>query len=384
MLEATNALGPFTPAVGCESTSGSTGLTCSATGLTNGTSYWFTVATRNSVGPSAPSGAATVIPFGKAAAPTGLVAMRGNTTAALGWTAPSDNGNGRLITGYVVTVTPAGGTAYAVAEPNSTNVTINGLTNGRSYTFTVHAVTNDVATGDHAGFESVASNAVTPSGVPVVAMKALPATITPVTTAAKVTYSWTGTPKGSPIASYQVFVRRAPFGAVVPGAWTLLATTSATKLVIATRPGETLYVSVRARDAAGTLSGYAPSSQQVTVLLPTGKLALTKKRWIKYGTLDFQATVLGAAAVTPAVAKIRRIYVVAATGLSFGSVTVWIGKTKITTLNLAVAKKAKASPGQIFTIGLTAKQTATLRGSVIVIVAKAGKLVRLGGVGALR
>jgi hypothetical protein len=132
------------------------------------------------------------------------------------------------------------------------------------------------------------------------------------------------------------------------------------------------------------VSGYAPSSQQVTVLVPTAKLSLTKKAWAKFGKLDYQSAKLGAAAVTPSVAKIRRIYVQAATGVGFGTATVWIGKTKVTTLNLAVATKAKANAGKVFTVVLTAKQTAHLKGAVIVTVGKAGKLVRLRGVGALR
>jgi hypothetical protein len=303
----------------------------------------------------------------------------------LGWTAPADNGNGRAITGYVVTVTPAGGTAYAVAEPNSTNVTINGLTNGTSYTFTVHAVTTDVATGDHAGFESVASNAVTPSGVPIVAIKALPATIAPVTTAAKVTYSWTGTPKGSPIAKYDLYVRRAAFGKVLPGAWSLLkAGLRTTAYAVAINPGETLVISVRATDAASTLSGFAPASQVVTSVLPTSKLTRSKSGWAKVGaSTTYQSKTLGAAAQTASVSGIRRIFIVAATGVGYGSVTVWIGKTKIKALSLATTK-AKAKASSVFVVVLTAKQTSTLRGAVIVTVATKGKLVRLGGLGVLR
>jgi hypothetical protein len=79
-----------------------------------------------------------------------------NQQASVSFTAPVDNG-GSVITSYTVTSTPGGLTATGSASP----ILVTGLTNGTSYTFTVHA-TN--AIGD--GAESLPSNAVTPSGVP--------------------------------------------------------------------------------------------------------------------------------------------------------------------------------------------------------------------------
>jgi hypothetical protein len=79
-----------------------------------------------------------------------------STSASVSFTAPVNDG-GSAITGYTVTSTPDNITATGTASP----IVVTGLTNGTSYTFTVHA-TN--AAGD--GPESVASNAVTPSDVP--------------------------------------------------------------------------------------------------------------------------------------------------------------------------------------------------------------------------
>jgi len=76
-------------------------------------------------------------------APTSPVATVGNTLASVAFTAPASNG-GSAITGYSVTSSPGGFTATGVSSP----LTVTGLTNGTSYTFTVvatNAVGNSVA-----------------------------------------------------------------------------------------------------------------------------------------------------------------------------------------------------------------------------------------------
>ena len=77
-------------------------------------------------------------------------------SASVSFTAPASTG-GSPITGYTVTSTPGNITATGTTSP----IIVTGLTNGTAYTFTVHA-TN--ANGN--GPESVASNSVTPTGVP--------------------------------------------------------------------------------------------------------------------------------------------------------------------------------------------------------------------------
>ena len=127
------------------------------TGLTNGTTYTFTVTATNAVGTGISSGTSnSVVPATTPGAPTSVSAVRGNGEATITFTAPADNG-GSAITGYTVTSSPGGFTGTGGASP----ITVTGLTNGTSYTFTVTA-TNAVGTGS----ASSASSAVTPATVP--------------------------------------------------------------------------------------------------------------------------------------------------------------------------------------------------------------------------
>jgi hypothetical protein len=80
----------------------------------------------------------------------------------------------------------------------------------------------------------------------------------------------------------------------------------------------------------------------------------------------------------------RKVYVVTATGVGFGTASVWIGRTRVATIGTAVASRSKASSARLFVVTLTAKQVASLTGSVIVKVDSSGRLVRLVGVGAVR
>jgi hypothetical protein len=135
------------------------------TGLTNGTTYTFTVSATNGIGTgsaSAASNAVTPSPPTVPGTPTGVAATAGNGSASVSWTAPSSNG-GSPITSY--TVTPyVGGvpqqTTTVSGSPPATSTPVTGLTNGTTYTFTVSA-TNSIGTG----IASAPSNAVTPAAV---------------------------------------------------------------------------------------------------------------------------------------------------------------------------------------------------------------------------
>jgi hypothetical protein len=124
------------------------------TGLTNGTAYTFTVTATNAIGTSVASSASnSVTPSTIPDAPTIGTATAGNAQAIISFTAPGSNG-GSAITGYTVTSSPGGVTGTGTGSP----ITVTGLTNGTSYTFTVIA-TN--ANGNSAA--SAASNSVVPT-----------------------------------------------------------------------------------------------------------------------------------------------------------------------------------------------------------------------------
>ena len=91
-------------------------------------------------------------------APSGVTATGGNASATVSFTAPSDNGS--PITGYTVTATDSTNSANGgeTATGTSSPITVSGLTNGDSYTFTVTA-TNGVGTSSAGG----PSNPVTPT-----------------------------------------------------------------------------------------------------------------------------------------------------------------------------------------------------------------------------
>jgi hypothetical protein len=129
------------------------------TGLTNGTAYTFTVYATNSKGNSATSVAsAAVTPAAAAAAPTALVATRGNASASIAFT-PGATGGG-TISNYKYSTD--GGSSFTAFSPAQTTspVSITGLTNGTTYSVALRAVTQ-VGDGD-----ASATVSVTPSTVP--------------------------------------------------------------------------------------------------------------------------------------------------------------------------------------------------------------------------
>ena len=139
------------------------------TGLTNGVSYQFQVLATNAQGSSAYGTSNTVTPPGLVApgTPGGLQAIAGDAQAYVSWNPPT-NASVVPITSYTVTAVLNGastGIAATVPAP-ARNAIVSGLTNGKAYTFTVHA-TNGVGRGN----ESAPSNQVTPAASNLPVMK---------------------------------------------------------------------------------------------------------------------------------------------------------------------------------------------------------------------
>ncbi|GAA3403214.1 fibronectin type III domain-containing protein [Paenibacillus hodogayensis] len=124
----------------------------SATGLINGTTHYFVVKAINAGGESAISNEASATPKTVPGTPTGVTAIAGSSQATISFTAPADNG-GSPITGYEVASTPGNIAVTGTTSP----ITVTGLSNGLTYTFTVKAI-NSVG-GSTA---SAVSNEVTP------------------------------------------------------------------------------------------------------------------------------------------------------------------------------------------------------------------------------
>ena len=220
------------------------------TGLTNGTTYTFTVTATNSVGAGATSAASNAVtPAGLPAAPT-VTATAGDTTASVSWNAVS--GNGSTITGYTLKQY-SGATLLSTVplSPSTLSYNATGLTNGTAYTFTVSA-TNGVGTGP-----TGSSPAVTPAGLPLT-----PTGVSATPGDQSATVNWTQPANnGSAITSYTV---RAYAGATL--VQTVSAAPGTSKLVTGLTNGTAYTFTVTATNGVG--SGTA--STATTAVTPAG------------------------------------------------------------------------------------------------------------------
>jgi autotransporter-associated beta strand protein len=135
-----------------------TGTSHTATGLTNGTTYYFVVSASNSAGEGPNSAVASATPQPSLpVAPSGLTATAGNAQVALSWNAVSG------ASGYVVKQSVfAGGPYTTIATPTGTSHTATGLTNGTTYYFVVSA-TNTAGEGSASAEVSATPQSVLPA-----------------------------------------------------------------------------------------------------------------------------------------------------------------------------------------------------------------------------
>jgi len=232
-------------------------------GLENGTSYTFAVTAANAAGtgpasePSPPVTPATVPD-----PPTDLDVVAESEAATVSWLAPIWDG-GSPITGYVVTASSDGITA--TVEGDATSVTVTGLTNGITYTFTVHALN---AAG--ASTASAPSDAVVPART----VPQAPLQVTADAGDSSATVSWMppASDGGSAITAYAVTVWPDGYAVIVDG-----QTTSAilTNLV----NGLVYNFTVTASNALGTGPPSEPSEPLGPAAAPDmpGALALSSR-----------------------------------------------------------------------------------------------------------
>jgi fibronectin type 3 domain-containing protein len=110
-----------------------------ATGLTNGTRYYFRVVAHNTAGWSKPSTVISTVPRTVPTAPRSPTATPGNATVKLAWLRPSSNGGVAINKYRVQRATNAGGPWKTIAYPTTRSHTAKGLTNGTKYYFRVVA-----------------------------------------------------------------------------------------------------------------------------------------------------------------------------------------------------------------------------------------------------
>jgi hypothetical protein len=127
------------------------------TGLSDGTTYYFTVAAVDSAGHPGPSSGeasatpVTATPQSPPGPPTGLTATAGDSRVTLSWTPPAAGG-GPPVVGYDIhRGTRPGGESGNTSLVQGTRYTVTGLANGTTYYFTVAAVDSAGQRGPSSG-----------------------------------------------------------------------------------------------------------------------------------------------------------------------------------------------------------------------------------------
>ncbi len=223
--------------------------TGSVYGLTNGTSYTFTVVATNEEGDSPASAASRAIVPKAATAPTvvqDLQVAPGNAQATVTWAAPADDGGADIRRTYVEIYQAADDDylGYVSITAPATTATITNLVDGTAYYVRVYAENRSYYTSD-----TVQSDAFTPQAGP---EPAPPASATAEPGIAQATVSWTQPVEdgGSAITGYVVTAYNSSDAAVgTPVAVTADKTSSA---VTGLTNGSWYYFGVSATNANGT------------------------------------------------------------------------------------------------------------------------------------
>ena len=191
---------------------------------------------------------------------------------------------------------------------------------------------------------------------------------------ARVAYAATD---GSPLASYDVRYRRAPYNGSFGGYVQPWTGTKATAVTLSLTPGYEYCVAVRGRDVYGNVSGWTTErcfSRPVddTSLTPSAGWTRARSSAFYLGTV-VSSTKYGAALTRPVVA--RQVSVVATRCPTCGSVAVYLGSTRLGVVSLAASTTQRQM--LLALPALTSARSATLR---IAITSPSGRLVQIDGI----
>jgi hypothetical protein len=253
---------------GSQSCSTVTKTSCAVTGLTNGTSYAFSVTATNRIGTSSPSTPLSAIPALVPGSPSQVTAKPGDDAATITWKDATVTG-GSPITGYLVTALHT----TSSCTSTGTSCVLTGLVNGTTYQVVV------VAQNAVGNSPETAAVAVRPRWVP-----AAPAIAAVVPSNHRVSVSWSvPQDNGKPITSYEVTAS--------PSAKTCV--TTATSCVVKGLTDGTAYrFSVTATNAVGLGPASALSPPVTPGLHGVPTLTLTHAGTLQAGDeVTFTATI---------------------------------------------------------------------------------------------
>ncbi len=246
------------------------GTSCTVTGLTNGTSYTFSVTAGNSAGTGPPSTSSSpVTPIGVPSEPIAVVATANERGAlTVSWSPPSSNG-GATVTAYAAVASPGNLNCQA----SSTTCTITGLADATEYSVTVTAA-------NQAG-SSKPSAPTTP--VRTFAVPGAPTSVQAYLNKGTATVTWTGPEAtgGAVVNQYTVVSE--------PGGLTCTSPGSLSCVVRGLSNGQTYTFTVTAYNVVGPGPASAASTPAKLVAGPSAPTRVVARRIGSTATITWKA-----------------------------------------------------------------------------------------------